>query len=359
MFHEVPGDERNILQVEINTIASSFGALSNKLTDMHNIFNSSIFIRDNYHIPGNNTISGISNALVSAHKKYISVMNADASNVIIIMVVQPNERNFSDQKLIQFECLKTYGVTLLRKTFEELSQSCSLGNTGVLKYKNSEVSLVYYRAGYTPDDYPSNLEWETRKFIEQSIAIKCPNIAYHLVGTKKVQQALAKPGVLEYFLGDNSTTRDYISCLRNVFAGLYSLDVRDEYSSVEDINAMHDALLSPNKYVVKPQREGGGNNYYGDDVTKALTTFSEEDLSAHILMERIFPSENEAIMVRDGVIYKANCLCELGIYSTYLEYNDNVELNDYVGYLLRIKPSDSNEGGVQAGFSVLGVPTLK
>ena len=33
--------------------------------------------------------------------------------------------------------------------------------------------------------------------MEQSSAIKCPPISYHLVGTKKIQQELAKPNVLE------------------------------------------------------------------------------------------------------------------------------------------------------------------
>jgi len=33
--------------------------------------------------------------------------------------------------------------------------------------------------------------------MEQSSAVKCPSISYHLVGTKKIQQELAKPSVLE------------------------------------------------------------------------------------------------------------------------------------------------------------------
>jgi hypothetical protein len=37
--------------------------------------------------------------------------------------------------------------------------------------------------------------------MEQSSAIKCPSISYHLAGTKKIQQELAKPDVLErYFM---------------------------------------------------------------------------------------------------------------------------------------------------------------
>lgn len=57
-------------------------------------------------------------------------------------------------------------------------------------------------------------------FCFRSLAIKCPSIQYHLAGTKKIQQALAKPGALERFLGESSK----IEAVRDVFTGLYSLD---------------------------------------------------------------------------------------------------------------------------------------
>jgi len=38
--------------------------------------------------------------------------------------------------------------------------------------------------------------------MECSLAIKCPSIHYHLAGTKKVQQALAQPEMLERFISD-------------------------------------------------------------------------------------------------------------------------------------------------------------
>ena len=86
-----------------------------------------------------------------------------------------------------------------------------------------EVGVIYFRCGYSPDQYPSadGCEWDARLMIERSRAIKCPNIAYHLAGTKKVQQVLAKPGVLEYLLED----ADKAARLREVFTGLYSLDL--------------------------------------------------------------------------------------------------------------------------------------
>ena len=64
-------------------------------------------------------------------------------------------------------------------------------------------------------------EWEARLLIERSRAVKCPSVAYQLVGTKKVQQALAAPGALERFLGQENPA---VQQLRAVFAGLYPLE---------------------------------------------------------------------------------------------------------------------------------------
>ena len=86
-----------------------------------------------------------------------------------------------------------------------------------------EVAVVYFRSGYAPDQYPSSdgCEWDARLMIERSRAIKCPTIAYHLAGTKKVQQVLAQPGVLEQLLHD----KEKAERLRECFTGLYSLDL--------------------------------------------------------------------------------------------------------------------------------------
>jgi glutathione synthase len=97
--------------------------------------------------------------------------------------------------------------------------------------------------------------------MERSMAIKCPSIQYHLAGTKKVQQALAKPGILKRFLSDDKQ----IESIKEIFTGLYSLD-KDEGG--DDAVAM--ALKNPERFVLKPQREGGGNNVYGVDIVGAL-----------------------------------------------------------------------------------------
>lgn len=65
--------------------------------------------------------------------------------------------------------------------------------------------------------------------MERSLAVKCPNISTHLAGTKKVQQELARPGVLERFLPGEPDVVDQIWA---TFAGLYTLDMVREPGSM-------------------------------------------------------------------------------------------------------------------------------
>lgn len=75
----------------------------------------------------------------------------------------------------------------------------------------------------------------------------------------------------------------------------------------------------PCKYVLKPQREGGGNNYYGEDVRLQLERLTAQERSAYILMDRINPPQYRNTLVRRGQSIKADVVCELGIYGVYLK----------------------------------------
>jgi glutathione synthase len=55
---------------------------------------------------------------------------------------------------------------------------------------------------------------QARTLIESSTASKCPTVAYQLAGSKKVQQDLAAPGVVERFMGQQQGSE-----LRQLFAG--------------------------------------------------------------------------------------------------------------------------------------------
>ncbi|KAF5765399.1 putative glutathione synthase [Helianthus annuus] len=233
---------------------------------------------------------------------------------------------------------------MLQVSGKHWQKSMHKGRSSQMELLDGEtVAVVYFRAGYAPNDYPSESEWKARLLVEESSAVKCPSIAYHLTGTKKVQQELAKPNVLERFLEN----KDDIAKLRECFAGLWSLD---------DSDAVEDAIRQPGAYVMKPQREGGGNNIYGDDVKETLLRLQKdgsEEEAAYILMQRIFPTVFPTILVRDGIAYKEHAISELGIFSAYLRNKETVISNEQCGYLMRTKVSSSNEGGVAAGFAVL------
>ena len=104
----------------------------------------------------------------------------------------------------------------------------SLTDDKRLMIDGHEVGVVYMRCGYHPDQYPTSREWAARLMMERSQAIKSPSIHYHLAGTKKVQQELARPGVVERYLGDKAKVKE----VRDIFTGLYSIDkVGQSYQS--------------------------------------------------------------------------------------------------------------------------------
>lgn len=292
---------------------------------------------DSERIPRNWAASQFAEALGKAWVEY------NNESAVVMMVVQAEERNMYDQYWLINHLKESHGVMTIRKTLAQVEAEGLVLPDGTLVVDGRPVAVVYFRAGYAPTDYPSEVEWSARLLIEQSSAIKCPSISYHLVGTKKIQQELAKPSVLERFL-DNE---EDIAKLRKCFAGLWSLDNEEIVKS---------AIEKPDLFVLKPQREGGGNNLYGHDLRETLIRLKNEQgeaLAVYILMQRIFPRASLTQLVQGGVCFEDLSISELGIFGSYLRNKDKVVINDQCGYLMRTKVSSSNEGGVAAGFAVL------
>ena len=143
--------------------------------------------------------------------------------------------------------------------------------------------------------------------------------------------------------------------LRSCFAGLFGLD-ENGGEAVEAI--VRKARASPDDYVLKPQREGGGNNLYGEELRAALVEMSPAERASFILMERIRPPTASVPLMRDGELDGGPCTSELGVYSVFLGDGRRVHLNQSAGHLLRVKLDGVNEGGVCAGFAVLSSPLL-
>jgi len=182
-----------------------------------------------------------------------------------------------------------------------------------------------------------------------------------------VQQELARPGVLERFFPDEP---DRVAAMRRAFAGLYSLG---DDAVQEDFDAIKDVLAGgQGRYVLKPQREGGGYNFYGDNLAAKLeenvTVADGEDgsvtldpkLGEYILMERLFPPQQTAVLLRAGKIEgTGESVSELGCFGTIVASAEGeVVHNEYAGFLLRTKFSNVDEGGVASGFATLSSPYL-
>lgn len=278
-----------------------------------------------------------------------------------------------------------YNIRVIRQTFDELATSASVDpSTSVLRVGCSEdvhpskwieISTVYYRSGYMPHEYPTPTHYTTRCYLEQSRAIKCPTIALQLAGGKKVQEVLTQPGVLERFLANEEKYgKDVFSAvqieeLRRSFMGMWGLDVSEDML-MPDVAAVQagqeefgvrKARAEALSLVLKPQREGGGNNVYKESIPAFLDTLLPQDRQAWIAMELIKSPENTGnYLIRAGGMdlqsqapVKADVISELGIFGWALFGESTRVQEQEVGWLVRTKGRDSNEGGVATGFSVL------
>jgi len=200
-----------IKQVEFNTISSSFGGLSTQVTKLHNYLRSLGFYvssRIATHpsaMPLNKSAEKLASGLATAVKQY-SPKKYDLRSTVVLFVVQKPERNAFDQRWLEYHLLEKHGILTCRMTFGEIAKKAALDEKRRLLVPRAspgeewhEVAVVYLRAGYGPGDYPSEIEWDARRMLELSAAIKCPTVITQLAGCKKVQQVLSEPDVLDRY----------------------------------------------------------------------------------------------------------------------------------------------------------------
>lgn len=324
-------DDNSLKQVELNTVSVSLFGLSPKVTEFHKL--------NHGNVPENNTLNLTCEAFKQTDALYRSTYNIGRTTAIL-MVVHEEERNVYDQGAF----VATAGLPVLRKTFLELEQISITDETLIVD--EYEISIVYWRTGYAPSHYQTcNNAWSIRRRIEQARAIKCPSISLQLTGMKKVQELLAlNPSVL--------VDLDLPQDLANVFVEFYDPTI------IVDLCKDKDAL---SKLVVKPQREGGGNNTYGEKIID-IKDGVKATPAAFVVMQLINSIKHSTTAIRDTVVVQFEGIPELGIYGVLLaeKIDDKwkVHANHTTGYLLRTKPTGENEGGVVHGVSFLDSPEL-
>ncbi|KAL1995193.1 hypothetical protein VTN49DRAFT_1380 [Thermomyces lanuginosus] len=360
----------SLKQVEFNTISSSFGGLSSRVARLHSelltsppgnpISYPSHPLLDGRLPPENKAVEMLAAGMATAHAAYGPSKSSPQLPLGILFVVQSGERNIFDQLALSTRLTEYHKIPVFRLTTTEILDRTSIPDSNPSRpliytppYSSStpfEITTVYLRSFYTPDDYKSERDWTARLQLERSAAIKSPTVLSQLSGCKKVQQVLAdpkRPDHLSRFYSDSDN--EIIERIRRTFAPQYDLsDPLGRELALNPDTAVH--------HVLKPQREGGGNNIYKTEIPPFLQSLPERDWRGYVLMELIKPpTDAKNIVLRsDGSVASGEVVSELGIYGAILWSSDGEVLhNEEGGWLLRTKGTETNEGGVAAGFSSL------
>lgn len=341
-------DHDQIKQVEFNTVSVSFGGLSTKVGDLHKYLNDSGYYTSSASkfytdetIPVSESSVKLADGLADGVKHYNK--SQGTKDTVVLVIVQEGERNVFDQRHLEYSLLKNHGIVSRRITLHELTDKTRVDHDRrlFLNSTDEEVSVVYFRSGYAPTDFKTDQDWTNRVTLETTLAIKAPSLLTQLSGAKKIQQILTDEKVLSRFIKSD------VSELVSTFVKIYPLDGSDLGKEAKRL-----AFESPEEYVLKPQREGGGNNIYKEDIPGFLRSIPEDEWQGYILMQLIHPPLNKNKLVREGEVFTDEIVSELGRFGTILfdQSTGEVIKNSDAGWLLRSKFSNSNEGGVAAGF---------
>ncbi|XP_071331065.1 glutathione synthetase-like [Trachinotus anak] len=203
----------SLKQMEINTIAAGGFGVPDRLPVVHRHMLKSVGLLEECKcIQDTKRTPRMSAALAKAWELY------GQSKAVILFLVGDIQISKLSHCTIERE-LWNRNIPVIRGKFEEVARRGSLDGDKRLFVDGLEVAVVYY--GYVPNNYTQQA-WDACLLMERSLAVKCPDISTHLAGTKKVQQVLAGPGVLEKFFPDQPQVVEQI---RATFAGLYTLDV--------------------------------------------------------------------------------------------------------------------------------------
>uniref|UniRef100_A0A914H9C9 Glutathione synthetase n=1 Tax=Globodera rostochiensis TaxID=31243 RepID=A0A914H9C9_GLORO len=247
-------------------------------------------------------------------------------------------------------------------TVEAIYQACLKldPHDFTLRYDDKIVAVVFNQDNMLSTD-PKKME--SRRTIERSTAIKAPSLAAALAHTKKVQQVLAKPGMVERFF-PNPEEAPLIEAIRKTYANLWTIEEDDnnEYPQI-----IEEVKKDPHKFVLKKieyaqyQNRNLARIYFEQEILKSMTNFTPIERSAYILMEKLQPTIVKNHIVKTMFDENMNVppsifedvTPELGIFGTLLGniVDGKVLHNVQLGHQMKTKLASENEGGIARGKS--------
>lgn len=372
MLHRDKGSDRSsdvtLKQVEINSTSCAGGSHATHTAEMHaymartGAFQQYDQTLTPSSLPPNPGIRSIVSALASAHAAYGPPKSVKAKETAILMVVQPYNFNVGDERPIEYGLCNLHPpVPTHRCIFrpDVLKDTILTADRELLyhpPYREGlppvEISTVYYRAGSHEHEY--DLQGQAGRLqLARSKAIQCPNILGQLSGSKVVQQALSEAGVLERFITDEDDQRS----LTNSFGRMWPLDTTALGLQGRALALDPEAAV---KYVLKPNRDGGGNNIYRAAIPAYLRGQPESSWSRYILMELFDPPDQDGKLMTGEGIYEGSVVSELGIIGTCLWRRDRevLENGGAAGWTFKTKPVHVDEMSVVKGYGCFDCPRL-
>lgn len=359
---DAPPSERGLRMVEMNCIAAGGIAQGGLMSDVHRQLlahpaaAAAGISADPSALPPNEVLADGANAFAAAHKHFCTMyQKASWPPVRLVMIVIAPYVNACDQDMLRWRLWREHGLDCVRLTLKEILEHGSLLEDGALCISGCKgipafvVSVAYFRCAYSPAQYPTETEWRARALLERSCAVSCPSVAMQLVGTKRVQQALGEPGVLERLCRNAEDA----ALIRSCFVRQYALHADRAGGAAAKL-----ARERPDDFVLKPQREGGGNNLYREELRQAIEEMDAEERGGFVLMERIYPAVAGGVMVRGGKWTTADIVAELGIFGSVIRVKNKELENKIIGHSMKSKLSTVDDGGIDAGVAVYDSPQL-
>ena len=232
---------------------------------------------------------------------------------IIVLVTQKHENVFD--QFAPAQALASKGITYIRYSLDDLVSLLEVDpNTGIATVLGKEVGVFFYRDGFLPDFY-NEKTWIVREQIELSRAIKAPNIFYQLANTKYMQHLMSKP---EIWLRFGYSQAEY-EVQSKTFSPSFCVSDFDSKESLEDYILQHGGWK---EWVLKPQRDGGCNNFFGEEIKPFFLKSTFEELKPFILHKKIHVVSRTGIFTNWKSTYVRELDDELGLYHYILSDND-------------------------------------
>ncbi|KAL3105077.1 hypothetical protein niasHT_029458 [Heterodera trifolii] len=341
MLHSSKNDQSEdnyaLKQIEVNGSALGGAGLVSRVTRLHRRMLKKAGIEaPKSNVPDNGSDVMTAKALFHAWQVF-----GKADAVLLFLVDTNADMLQFDRRNIQyeFERVSKDQVDVVRLSLMQCTAKLMLDpvDFSLRLVDDGRVIAVVFNQVLMLGSSPSHMELDARLMIERSTAIKAPSLVFAMSHSKKIQQVLTRPGMVERFLSADKEKNDQLIQM---------------------------AIKHPDRYVLKPIGEGCGAhfNYFDEDIPKKLAQLSPIELNDFILMERLKPKAYRNHFVRAFLppMINAEVTSELGIYGCLLGNisTGQVLLNRQEGHVSKSKLLSSNEGGICSGTGMIDTPYL-